>query len=514
MRNYLIALCVLLFVGCTKADVESVSHENIDSPQFYAEFAENDTRTFVDEKVRLLWTEGDLLTIFTSTLNSKYQFDGETGDNSGTFSEIATQQFGTGNSISANYAVYPYTANNKINNDEVITLTLPTTQQYAENSFGQNANTMVAVTSGPNDFFLPFKNLCGFLRLSLYGEDVTVKSITLKGNNSEKIAGKATVVAKCGKNPEMEISNDATESITLDCGEGVILGKTSAEATDFWFVVPPTTFSNGFTITITDTAGATMTKSTSKNYVVERNILKSMTVFEVEISDANTPPNNQIWYKTSDGNICNLSSKSGFGAKYLKNEYNPETGYWAISFDGDITNLPYHALNRDHYYIKITEVILPNKLTSIEGSAFVGCDLNEITIPESVTTFGECIFNNCSIGKFKGKFASSDNRCLIKDGKIIAFASKGIEAYTVPPAAHTIEKYAFYCATIKSIVIGNNIATINSYAFGSSALESIQWPSNVETIPYGAFSNCYNLQNITIPNTVNSIGQYAFANCI
>ena len=230
---------------------------------------------------------------------------------------------------------------------------------------------------------------------------------------------------------------------------------------------------------------------------------------EISIIQNFSIPSNQIWYKTSDGNIYNLSSKSGFGAKYLKNEYNPETGYWAISFDGDVTNLPYHALNS----IKITEVILPNKLISIEGSAFVGCDLDEITIPESVTTFGECIFNNCSIRKIKSKFASSDNRCLIKDGKIIAFASKGIEAYTVPPAAHTIEKYAFYCATIKSIVIGNNITTINAYAFGSSALESIQWPSNVEAIPYGAFNNCYNLQNITIPSTVNSIGQYAFYRC-
>ena len=236
----------------------------------------------MDEKVRLLWTEGDLLTIFTSTLNRKYQFDGETGDNSGTFSEIATSQFGTGNSISANYAVYPYSSSNKISNDEVITLSLPATQQYAEGSFGQDANTMVAVTSGPNDYFLPFKNIGGFLRLRLYGEGITVKSIELKGNNSEKIAGKATVTAKYGQNPELEMSDSATESITLNCGDGVALGATAAEAKDFWIVVPPTTFTKGFTITITDTTGATMEKSTTKSYVVERNVLKSMTAFEME----------------------------------------------------------------------------------------------------------------------------------------------------------------------------------------------------------------------------------------
>lgn len=282
MRNYFIALCILLFAGCTKADVESVSQQKINSQKFHAEFAEEDTRTFVDEKVRLLWTEGDLLTIFTSTLNRKYQFDGETGDNSGTFSEIATSQFGTGNSISANYAVYPYFSSNKISNDEVITLSLPATQQYAEGSFGQDANTMVAVTSGPNDYFLPFKNVGGFLRLRLYGDGVTVRSIELKGNNSEKIAGKATVTSKYGQNPELEMSASATESITLDCGDGVALSATATEAKDFWIVVPPTTFTKGFTITITDTAGATMEKSTTKSYVVERNVLKSMTAFEVK----------------------------------------------------------------------------------------------------------------------------------------------------------------------------------------------------------------------------------------
>ena len=303
MKNYFLALCILLLAGCTKADVESVSYQKIDSPQFYAEFAEGDTRTFVDEKVRLLWNEGDLLTIFTTTLNQKYQFDGETGDNSGTFTQTSVPQFGTGNNISANYAVYPYSSSTKISNDEVITLSLPATQQYAEDSFGPNANTMVAVTSGINDYFLPFKNVGGFLRLRLYGEGVTVKSIQLQGNNSEKIAGKATVVAKYGKSPELEMSDDATEIITLDCGDGVELGATASEATDFWIVVPPTTFTKGFTIKIIDTDGGIIEKSTSKNYVVERNVLKSMSAFEVE-----NP------YRTGKVSIENLKY-DGFDAK-------------------------------------------------------------------------------------------------------------------------------------------------------------------------------------------------------
>lgn len=457
MRNYFIALCILLFAGCTKADVESVSQQKINSQKFHAEFAEENTRTFVDEKVRLLWTEGDLLTIFTSTLNRKYQFDGETGDNSGTFSEIATSQFGTGNSISANYAVYPYSSSNKINNDEVITLSLPATQQYAENSFGQDANTMVAVTSGPNDYFLPFKNVGGFLRLRLYGEGVTVKSIELKGNNSEKIAGKATVTAKYGQNPELDMCDDATESITLDCGDGVALGATAAEAKDFWIVVPPTTFSKGFTITITDTAGATMEKSTTKSYVVERNVLKSMTAFEVETIDANTPPNNQIWYTSTDGQIVNPYSKS-FGATITSNVY--ENGKGIITFNGDVTNI----------------------------SSFNDCTtLLTMTIPESVTKIGAYSFDDCV----------------------------NLEKINIPNRVKTIGEGAFYdCASLNEISIPNSVTTIKYDAFnGCKKLQTIKIPNSVTNMGAGILWNCENLTSVTLSENITSIGNTFFQNC-
>lgn len=489
MRNYFIALCLLLLAGCTKADVESVSQQKINSQKFHAEFAEEDTRTFVDEKVRLLWTEGDLLTIFTSTLNRKYQFDGETGDNSGTFSEIATSQFGTGNNISANYAVYPYASSNKISNDEVITLSLPTTQKYAEGSFGQDANTMVAVTSGSNDYFLPFKNVGGFLRLRLYGEGVTVKSIELKGNNSEKIAGKATVTAKYGHNPELEMSDDATGSITLDCGDGVALGATAAEAKDFWIVVPPTTFTKGFTITITDTAGATMEKSTTKSYVVERNVLKSMTAFEVETIDTGTPPNNQIWYTSSDGNI--ITPSNAFGANIISNVY--ENGKGVITFDGDITEIGFRAFELRK---TLTEITIPNSVKYISYNAFVGCAITNITIPDNVTYIDSSAFLDCDkLSAFYGKFASSDNRCLIIDGSLTSFAPAGITSYTIPEGVTSIGFGAFQACPLKSVTIPESVTDIRGQAFlECEALTSVYCkpinPPTMQSSTIFMYTNC------------------------
>jgi hypothetical protein len=139
----------------------------------------------------LRWNAGDQITIFDSnTLNQQYQFDGETGDNGGTFSKVSNS-FGTGNDLNCHYAVYPYNKDIKITETGVITATLPAEQSYAENSFGLGANTMVAVTKDVDDTFLKFRNVGGYLKLQLYGENVTVKSITLTGNNNEKLAGKA-----------------------------------------------------------------------------------------------------------------------------------------------------------------------------------------------------------------------------------------------------------------------------------------------------------------------------------
>ena len=248
---------------------------------FTASFEQNETRTYVENGNLLRWNAGDQISLFDgNTLNRQYQFDGETGDNSGTFS-IVNAPYGSGNDLNANYAIYPYASNIKITEAGVITVSVPAEQNYAENSFGLGANTMVAVTENLDDTFLKFKNVSGYLKLQLYGDDVTVKSIALTGNSNEKIAGKSSIIPTYNDEPQISMSDDAASSITLSCGKGVKIGSTAENATDFWIVIPPTTFEGGFTITITDINDETFTKSTSNEIAIERNVIKPMKAFEV-----------------------------------------------------------------------------------------------------------------------------------------------------------------------------------------------------------------------------------------
>ena len=147
---------------------------------------------------------------------------------------------------------------------------------------------------------------------------------------------------------------------------------------------------------------------------------------------------------------------------------------------------------------------------------FIGKDLTEYTIPESVTEIGYYAFRGCSsLKSFKGKFASEDGRCLIKDGELIAFAPAGLTSYTIPNSVTNIGASAFRgCSSLTSITIPNSVTSIGASAFrGCSSLTSINIPNSVTEIGWYAFRGCIRLKSITIPESVTSIDSYAFKGC-
>ena len=119
----------------------------------------------------------------------------------------------------------------------------------------------------------------------------------------------------------------------------------------------------------------------------------------------------------------------------------------------------------------LTRITIPDRVKKIEFCTFSNCtSLTSITIPRSVTEIGEEAFSNCTnLSAFYGRFASSDNRCLIVDGVLIGFAGAGVESY----------------------VISDRVNRIGSGAFsGCSALASISIPSSVVEIGRNAFDGC------------------------
>ena len=278
MKKGIYSLLLLLAVGCSSSyEVDT----NYSDPQSVtAHFEESSARLYIEEN-KLYWSSGDEISLFPSrAANTKYRYNGETGSRKAEFDLVSGG--GSGSALNCNYAVYPYSDSNAISADGVIEYTFPKEQEYVENSFGSKANVMVAATNDASDTSLQFKNAVGYLKLSLYGNNVAVKSIKIAGNKSEKLAGNATIKARYGQDPVVTISSSASSEIALNCGDnGVKLGSTASTATTFWLTLPPTTFTKGITLTVTDANGNTFEQKTTAKLEIARNTIQPMDPLEI-----------------------------------------------------------------------------------------------------------------------------------------------------------------------------------------------------------------------------------------
>ena len=128
--------------------------------------------------------------------------------------------------------------------------------------------------------------------------------------------------------------------------------------------------------------------------------------------------------------------------------------YWgAIIIDSDTDGFCIMDNSLVKYRGTSTNVIIPNSVTSIGGSAFAGCSgLTSITIPNSVTTISNDAFQ--------------------------------------------------YCTGLTSVTIGNSVTTIGTYAFNScSSLTSItSLSTTAPTITNSTFYNIKTGGTLTVPS--------------
>ncbi len=564
---HLVSLTALA-VSCSLRE-ENIEIQSPVDDVFYASFepsSDEDTKVYAGPDLFLRWVSDDRVSIFNKlTYNQQYRFTGKTGANYGGFRKVNSDEFVTGNKIDHVVSVYPYQESTDISEEEVLSLTLPSEQVYQWNSFGKDANTMVAVST---DSFLLYKNVCGYLRISLYGEKtgITVSSITLKGNDGERIAGRAFVTLSEDGTPSVTMADDATDTITLMC-ENVWIAPTADECCDFWFAVPPTQFKKGFTITINQATGASLEKTTSNSVTIERGNLSKMSPIGVEPVYR---PNGIIYYTTKDGYELWAYNQEAFGANLLYSIY--EDGRGLLAFDGDVTSIGDKAFLGCQ---NLTSIVIPDSVTNIGYHAFGDCsNLTTIEIPRSVTSIGYHAFGNCSnlttieiprsvtsIGYSAFSYCTgltsiiipNSVTCLGVDGEDIydksqpftgctnlvsilveadnpAFDSRndcnaiiktdtgelisGCSNTVIPDSVRSIGNGAFHgFSGLTSIVIPNKVTSIGDYAFYNCGLNSIELPTSLTSIGDYAFYNC-GFNSIELPTSLTSIGGGAFDGCL
>ena len=285
----LVVMAAMALVGCQKSELVGQNESN-DVFTATVEGFGYQTKTSLTPENYVVWSADDRLAIFQgSAIADEYQLaDGCDGLNGGSFKWVAkdnvvNDDFTAGTELPCNVAYYPYSQGLILKGDmqddgkKIFTLAnvmFPEIQYYAENSFGNGAFPMVAVTANVADHNLKFKNVGGAMKLQLKGS-IAVKSIKIEGANGERLSGAASVTAYANNlTPAITMTgtDEASKSVTLDCGDGVQLNTT--EATDFFIALPPVLFQNGFTVIVTDVEKKEYTvTATVANTVLRSSIL-------------------------------------------------------------------------------------------------------------------------------------------------------------------------------------------------------------------------------------------------
>ncbi|MBR6630272.1 MAG: leucine-rich repeat protein [Bacteroidaceae bacterium] len=502
---------VALLCACEQADVIDQPNQggtaSGDLPEvIYATVADNNdesdkTRTVVAEDGQsILWNTGDAVSAFFSGIsNAKYQYD---GDDAVATAELELSMNGnTGIELSKSYAVYPYHEGNTSvleGGVEKLKVNFPAEQTYAENSFGRGASVMVGVGETADDTDFYFRNACGYLVIKLKGEDVTVKSITLTALGGEKIAGTGLITAIHGAAPVVAMTDEGSSTITLNCGEGVALG---ADATEFWFAMPPTTFEEGFKILVAPTTGMAFEIQTSNKVEITRNEIQPMAALQYT---PNAPAPNQIIYTRSDGKSEILSFYSEQPLDQPITKHYAHNGKFIIECADAIKHINEKGFER----LPMETIILPSQLESIGELAFYGSDLVEIVIPGSVTVLHKDGFHNCDdLKRVTFLWGEKDLQINDLDGVfMISTMSDDLKLHESDMDYMYLDRNIRY-ADKNGVVSPENILT---YSLASNVDEVIIGP-NMSKIPPMAFNGA-DATRLVIPGNINYIGAYALRN--
>jgi len=187
----------------------------------------------------------------------------------------------------------------------------------------------------------------------------------------------------------------------------------------------------------------------------------------------------------------------------------------------------YRDYDGNYYYYpfsgtSLTTVNIGDSVRRIPANFVRDCwNLTLVTIPNSVTSIGDSAFIGCS-GLTSINVASGNTHYSSIDGVLYNYVQdtlilcpKAKTSVTIPNSVISIGDYAFAgCSGLTSVTIPNSVTSIGDKAFAfCSGLTSVTIPNSVTSIGKSAFSGCSGLTSVTIPNSVTSIGRIAFSGC-
>ena len=239
---------------------------------------------------------------------------------------------------------------------------------------------------------------------------------------------------------------------------------------------------------------------------------------------------NNEWIVARDlKNEANAISNSYFGYVFGASDNQNQTAFVPASLTkividgGNGTNndtLPEYAFAG---CTSITDFVISDNIKTIKKGAFANCtSLVTLVIPDSVETLGEGMINGCiNLKNYTAPFIGGQSVANEYQGMSYLYNSTDFDEYNVENVTITlgngvnrdiVPANAFtYCFKLKNVNLPNNIKTIETLAFATTAITSFTVPYGVESIGERAFVSCSQLKSIDLPDTLKTIGEAAFS---
>lgn len=282
IKSFIVLMAIsMAFASCTKeiVDEETVAVKGEVTFTASSDDKDADTRTHLGESNTVLWSDDDMISIFSNGEHNKFTLASGANTSDGKF--VGTCD--TGGDI---YAIYPYSQNNEVNILSNGTLDYSkivwngANQTAVKNSFPLGSPMMACaknIEEGASEIPLSFQNVCAIVKFTT---DYACKKVVFSANesNANLASEKLVVDYDLNDKPHINTYSGGSKTITLTGKDGANL-----EAGTYYFAVMPEELDNGFIISFTNIYDEkTLTKSTTKSVTLKRNTILNLGKFNLK----------------------------------------------------------------------------------------------------------------------------------------------------------------------------------------------------------------------------------------
>ena len=486
MKKYIFLLPVIaVSFACSPQEMQSPDESGYGSEiTLNARFEEAPSRTTLVDETKVYWMPSDEIKVFAGTSSARFSSD---------ISDIsATCNFtGTLGPADKYLAFYPY--QEQVSYDgSVLTATLPSVQTATDGNITNGYLYSAGISAADKSIY--FRNLLSGICFSVESEGVSC--VEFQGNAGEVIAGdiKATIADDSVKAEAASAEGETV--IRLNAPD-----RYFTPGVPYYLVCIPAVFEKGVTLQMFKDDGTAATFKTDYSAELKRAVFGRITCADKGLTykypgfpEGELPQDNEIWYTTLDNKpVTEVLDQPG--CTLVSNTYN---GVGVLRFSGPVTQLNPITQNWDDLD-RLTGILVPDCVEFIGDGVFWGASkIREFRVPAKLQ--GARAFTSnvpLALERLYGHHVSEDERCIVIDGVLYAFAPGGLTSYEVPSGVVRISSNAFSLTKeLKTVVLPDGLTTLEQGSFSQSDLESVTIPASVQSIDTYAFMNCRKLKEL------------------